>query len=174
MPLGDFVEIPLFLPGVGVSIVAAFLLAGTVGRRLDAGLLLSWALIVGLGLILSATLTPTSEAMDLGTAGVASCDFSRVGFARIREILMFGDTGLNVLLFVPLGAAIALLPRSRGKAAIVVGAIALPFAIETAQLLLPWLHRGCQSADVVDNLTGLAIGLAGGVVAGWLGSAVDR
>jgi hypothetical protein len=30
------------------------------------------------------------------------------------------------------------------------------------------LHRGCQSADVVDNLTGLVIGLAGGLALGWL------
>jgi glycopeptide antibiotics resistance protein len=67
---------------------------------------------------------------------------------------------------VPLGAAISLLPRSRRKAAIVVAAFALPFAIERVQLLAPLLHGGCQSADVIDNLTGLAIGLAGGVVAG--------
>jgi glycopeptide antibiotics resistance protein len=168
VPLDDFMAIPLFLPGLGVSIVAAFLLAGAARRTLDAGLLLSWVLIVSLGLILSATVTPSGEANQSGMAGMAACDVSRIGFAGIREVLVFGDTGLNVVLFVPLGAAIGLLPRSREKAVIVVGAIALPFAIETVQLLLPSLHRGCQSADVVDNLTGLAIGLAGGFVAGWL------
>jgi len=62
---------------------------------------------------------------------------------------------------------------------VVVGAIALSFAIETTQLLVLWLDRACQSADVVDNLTGLAIGLAGGIVArrlaaGRLVAAVDR
>jgi hypothetical protein len=37
-------------------------------------------------------------------------------------------------------------------------AVLSPFAIETAQLLLPVLGRGCQSADVFDNLTGLVLG----------------
>ena len=37
-------------------------------------------------------------------------------------------------------------------------AIASPFLIETTQLVLPILGRGCQSADVFDNLTGLLIG----------------
>jgi hypothetical protein len=150
----------LFLPGLGASLVVAFILGGAVRRTLGAGPLLSWALIVSLGLILSATITPTQEAIQ-GRAGMAGCDLFRVGLARLHEVLEFGDTGLNVL-FVPLGAAIGLLPRSRRKAAIVVAAFALPFAIERVQLLAPLLHRGCQSADVIDNLTGLAIGLAGG------------
>jgi hypothetical protein len=77
-------------------------------------------------------------------------------------------------MFVPLRAAIGLVPRSRRKAAIVIAAIALPFGIETIQLLVPALDRACESADVVDNLTGLAIGLGGGVVAGRLVAAVDR
>ena len=81
---------------------------------------------------------------------------------------------LNVLLFMPLGVSIAFMPRSRLKVAVLVAAIALPFAIETTQLLLPILDRGCQSADVIDNLTGLVLGLAGGSVAGLLAGAVYR
>ena len=57
---------------------------------------------------------------------------------------------------------------------VVVAAIALPFAIEATQLLVPLLGRGCESADVVDNLIGLAIGLAIGLVAGWLLPGVRR
>ena len=56
---------------------------------------------------------------------------------------------------------------------IVVAAIVLPFAIETTQQLVLWLDRACESADVVDNLTGLAIGLAGGVVVRRLIDGVD-
>ena len=41
-------------------------------------------------------------------------------------------------------------------------AIALTFGIETIQLLVPALERAYESADVVDKLTGLAIGLGGG------------
>jgi glycopeptide antibiotics resistance protein len=77
-------------------------------------------------------------------------------------------------MFVPLGVMISLVPRSRRKAAIVVAAIALPFAIETTQMLLPVLDRACESADVIDNLTGLVLGFAGGSVAGWLASAAYR
>jgi hypothetical protein len=45
----------------------------------------------------------------------------------------------------------------------VLTAVALPFAIEATQLVVTSLDRACQSADVSDNLTGLALG----VVAGW-------
>jgi hypothetical protein len=72
------------------------------------------------------------------------------------------------------GVAIGLFPRSRRTAAVVIAAIALPFAIETIQLLLPVLDRACESADVVDNLSGLGIGIGGGVVAGWLGRSIAR
>jgi VanZ family protein len=70
--------------------------------------------------------------------------------------------------------AIGLFPRSRRTAAVVIAAIALPFAIETIQLLLPVLDRACESADVVDNLTGLVLGLGGGVVAARLGRSLAR
>lgn len=43
-------------------------------------------------------------------------------------------------------------------------AVALPFVIEATQLLVPSLGRACESADVVDNLTGLVLGLAAGAV----------
>jgi hypothetical protein len=39
---------------------------------------------------------------------------------------------------------------------------------------VPPLGRECQSADVVDNLTGLAVGLTGGVVAKLLAGTLDR
>jgi glycopeptide antibiotics resistance protein len=144
-----------------------------VGRTLNASRLVSWALLVSLGLILSATITPLRDAVEIGTVGAAGCDLSRVGLARIHEILQFGDTGLNILLFVPLGVAIGLLPRSCQKIGIIAGAFLLPFAIEIFQLLVPVLHRGCQSADVADNLTGLLIGLAGGLAVGWLANLLD-
>ncbi len=51
-------------------------------------------------------------------------------------------------------------------------AIALPVAIETTQLVIPALERGCQSADVFDNLTGLVIGLVLGTLARLLTAAL--
>ena len=77
-------------------------------------------------------------------------------------------------MFIPLGAAIGLVPGSRRKAVLVTGAIALPFAIEATQLLVPWLDRACESADVVDNLMGLALGLVAGVIAGRIARGADR
>ena len=59
---------------------------------------------------------------------------------------------------MPLGFTIGLVPGSRRRNVLAVVAVAAPFAIETAQLLLPILGRGCQSADVFDNLTGLVVG----------------
>ena len=47
-------------------------------------------------------------------------------------------------------------------------ALALPFAIEATQLVVIPLGRACQGADVIDNLTGLVIGLMAGAVLGRL------
>jgi glycopeptide antibiotics resistance protein len=77
-------------------------------------------------------------------------------------------------MFIPLGATIGLVPRSRRMAVVLIAAIALPFAIEITQMLLPVLARACESADVVDNLTGLVVGIGGGGVAGWFGRSMAR
>jgi glycopeptide antibiotics resistance protein len=158
--------LPWFRPGVAISVVVSLALCGVVGRALGVRRAIAFALLLSLGIIVAATLTPRSSALDFGARGPASCDFSRIALASWGEILTFYDTGGNILMFIPLGAALGLLPRSRRKAAIVAGAIALPFAIEAVQLVVPWLDRACESADVVDNLTGLLLGLVAGTLAG--------
>ncbi len=164
MDFGEILAIPWLLPGLVISLAVAFVLDGPIERYFRTGPVLSWALVVSLGIIVSATLTPSRDAIDSGASGLRVCDFSRVELAPIREILLFGDTGLNVLLFIPLGG------DDRPHAAIQAqgdrdpAAVALPFAIEATQALVRSLDRGCESADVVDNLTGLAIGLVGGLV----------
>lgn len=162
------------LPGFAISIVVGLAVTPAVGRALGAGRATAWALVLSLGIILAATLTPGSEILGSGAWSPGYCDFSRIGLAPWGELLTFYDTGGNILMFIPLGAAIGLLPRSRRKVAIVVGAIALPFAIETIQLVVPWLDRACESADVVDNLAGLMLGLVAGGVAGPIARTVDR
>ena len=57
-----------------------------------------------------------------------------------------------------------MVPRSHRKAAVLILAVALPFVIEATQLLVTPLGRACESGDVVDNVTGLFIGLAAGAV----------
>jgi len=165
--LGDSRDLPWLLPGFAISVAIAIAAGGWVGRALGLRRAIAAALIVSLGLILAATLTPQWEALAFGAVGSGTCDFSRMSLAPLHELLRFDDTSLNVLLFMPLGISIALMPRSRLKLVALGAAVVLPFAIETTQLLLPVLDRACESADVVDNLTGLVLGLAGGAV-GWL------
>ena len=172
--LGGSRALPWFLPGVAISVGIGLTTGGRVGRALGLRRAVATALIVSLGIILSATLTPQWEALAFGAQGSGSCDFSRMGLAPLRELVRFDDPSLNVLLFMPLGVSIALMPRSRLKVVALVAAIALPFAIETAQMLLPLLDRSCESADVIDNLTGLVLGLAGGFAVGWLARTMDR
>jgi glycopeptide antibiotics resistance protein len=174
MSLHDALVLPWLLPGAAISLIASVAVSGAVGRYLRVRRKVAWMMVLSLGIILAATMTPQWEALAYGAQGSSSCDFSRIGMAPLRELLRFGDTSFNVLMFIPLGATIAFIPRSRLKVVVLIAAIALPFAIETAQLLLPVLDRACESADVVDNLTGLAIGLAGGSVAGWVATAAVR
>ena len=174
MRLGETLDLPWLLPGTAIALVVSLAVSGAVGRSLRVRRPVAWVMILSLGIILAATMTPPSEALAFGAVGTGSCDFSRIGLAPLHELLEFNETSLNVLLFAPLGASIAFIPRSRLKVVVIIAAIALPFAIETIQLLVPALDRACESADVIDNLTGLAMGLVGGVVAGRLVAAVDR
>lgn len=166
---GTMNVLPWLLPGLVASMIVGVAVSGWIGRRLGTGRVIAWGLVVGFGLVFSATLTPLRDGLDIG-ATMGTCDFSRVGLASIDDLLHVGDTSLNVLLFMPLGFAVGLIPGSRRRNVILGLAILSPFAIETWQLLLPVLGRGCQSADVVDNLSGLVIGLVIGVGARILGS----
>ena len=154
-----------FWPGVLVSLALGIVFGRWLGRALRVPRTVATLLILGAGLIASATLTPSREALIQGAVGSGTCEIARIGPASIAELLSFGDPTYNVLLFVPLGLAIGLIPASRRMAALVLAAVILPFAIETIQLLATGLGRACQSSDVVDNLTGLVIGLVIGVVA---------
>jgi len=116
------------------------------------------------GVILAGTMSPLDAGRGLDPSHPGSCDLSRIGLAPIEELLGPGDVLGNIVMFIPLGFAIALVPRSRRKAAVLAAAVALPFAIEATQLVVVSLGRACESADIVDNLTGLVIGLAAGAV----------
>jgi hypothetical protein len=155
--------LPWFLPGVAVAIGVGLAFGSRVGRMLGTRPLLGWALILSLGVVLSATLTPRNGP-ETGSGRTSSCDFERIGPAAVEDLLVVNDTSLNVLLFVPLGVTIGAIPRPRRMAILLVGAAMLPFAIEWAQLLAPDLNRACETADIADNLTGLAAGLVVGIL----------
>jgi glycopeptide antibiotics resistance protein len=150
-------------------VLLAIALHRYVGHRLGAREPIAWLLLISVGVILSATLTPGTEPYLL-TSARATCDLSRLGLAPITTYLTLGTTSLNVILFVPLGISIALLPRSPAIAFAVFGAALLPLAIESSQLVATPLGRACQGADVIDNMLGLALGLA----AGWTGAWISR
>ena len=175
---GEHSILPWFLPGVAISLVLSLAGGGAVGRALGTRRAVASLLIFSLGIIVSATLTPLDGVLVFDTIGRGTCDLSRMGLPALGELRGMNDTSLNVLLFLPLGISIALLPRSRRSLLVVLAAIALPFAVEMTQLLLPALGRGCQSADVIDNLLGLAVGVVvGGAARGLVavtGRAVDR
>jgi VanZ family protein len=153
---------PWFVPGVVLAVVIGAVAARPLARALSTRPAVAWLLVTSFGIVLAATLTPTDTALADGALSGGTCDLARIGLAPLDELLAVSDTSLNVLLFIPLGVAIGLLPSSRRRTIVLAAALVLPFAIEATQLLAPALDRICQGADVVDNLTGLAIGIAGG------------
>lgn len=159
---GNDAALPWLLPGILISAVVSVLLGGVVARALETRWAVATLLVFSLGVIVSATLTPLGGTLAFDGGAAGSCDLSRLGPPPLGALRRITDTSLNVALFIPLGVAIALLPRSRRAGAVLLGAVLFPFAIELTQLLVPAISRGCESADVIDNLLGLAIGLAAG------------
>ena len=158
-----FGPLPLLLPGMVLSVLICLAAGGRVARWLGVANAVAWVFILDLGAILTGTLSPKLTALD-GAVGSGACDLSRIGPPSLADLVKFYDAVPNVLMFIPLGVVIAMMPRSRRKAVVLAGAVALPFAIETVQLLVPRLDRACQSADVADNLIGLAVGLGAGAL----------
>jgi hypothetical protein len=158
-------NVPWFWPGVLVSLLVGVMLAIPLGHAFRVRPLLAAVLLVSFGSILAATLTPLRDALESGAIGTGICDFSRVGPPPLEYLGYRNDVSLNIALFIPLGLGIGLVGNRRLTGILLLAAIALPFVIETIQLLAPVLARGCQSSDVIDNLIGLSIGLALGVCA---------
>jgi hypothetical protein len=160
-------DLPWFVPVVLVvtagAIAGAHRFAGPTGAARARFVLV----IVAIGVVAAATLTPQASAFR-GELGSGTCDLTRLRPAGLDAYLRLGETLGNVLLFLPLGVVLALLPPSRTRTWLLGLAVSLPFLIEGLQLALPALDRACQGADVVDNLLGLGLGLALGALAGWV------
>jgi hypothetical protein len=157
-----FASVPWFLPGILVWAPAALVLTPSVARALHSGRLVVFVMLVSFGGIILAALTPTAVALSGSGVPIEACSLERLGLPPMAELTTVHDTLRNVLLFVPLGISLGLLARTRRAAILVALAYVLPFAIETVQLTLPSMGRGCQSADVIDNAIGLTIGLVVG------------
>jgi hypothetical protein len=153
--------VPLSAVAVLITISLAIALGPAVARRLATSRAVAMLLIFGFGLVISATLMPTAAALD-GQVSDGACDLGRMGLPSLPDLFRLSETSLNVLLFVPLGIAVGLLPRNRAAAAVTVAAILLTFIVESLQLVFVALGRGCQAEDIVTNLLGLALGFAAG------------
>ena len=115
----DFLDaVPGFLPGLAVSALIALGAAHRVAIALRARWLLAFGLLVSVGAILAATLTPNVGSLE-PPPGNTFCDLTRMSLAPLEELLSLNDEpSLNVLLFLPLGLVMGLLPRSAGKVAL--------------------------------------------------------
>ena len=166
-------DYPGFLPGLTIAIILGALVRRPVARFLSMSDGAAWVLVVSIGAVLSATLTPGSDGPRSVMTALA-CDTSRMGPAPLSSYLSFGTTSLNVLLFVPLGWAITRIGRPTPRAVALAIAVLLPIAIEVIQLVATPLGRACQVADVVDNLIGLAIGIGAGLAVGFAIASLGR
>lgn len=150
--------------------VAGLAAGRSVGRALHVRQAHGVALVVAVGLVLSATMTPGHDALTSS----ATCDLSRFRVMFWYELAWPSESLLNILLYLPLGFAIGLCPPSRARFTTFALAGALPVAIEVIQLVVEPLGRKCQSADAVDNLTGLALGILAATVVRWIGRTSRR
>ena len=166
--------LPFVAPGMFLWAAVAIVASPFLSRFFGASRLHAALLLMALGLVLMATLPPTGATLAGSGSYEEACDLSRMTLAPFSELLRLNATSLNMLLFIPLGITLGSLPWSRRSLVTVVAAFLLPLAIESFQLLIPILGRGCQSADVIDNTMGLLIGLTVGASARWLLGAARR
>jgi glycopeptide antibiotics resistance protein len=153
---------PWTISGCVVVLIITILIHRWVGYKLQISRWLAFALLLSIGAILSITMAPYRGLLDFSAPSV--CSTSVHVLVRLSTLKYSNDRSLNVLLFLPFGFC-CLLPRRRSVAvALFVGAFFFPFAIEGMQYLLPMLGRRCDAADVIDNLIGLFLGGAIGLV----------
>ncbi|MCE7081825.1 VanZ family protein [Streptomyces sp. ST2-7A] len=76
----------------------------------------------------------------------------------------FSDTQgrMNIAMFVPVGLFGTLATRRPGL--VLISGVLFSAGIETAQAVLPFVARICETGDLIANATGLAIGTAAGTV----------
>lgn len=153
--LGDYVW---FWPGLAFTIGLAFLLTARTARSIGSARIFAFGLILSLGLIASATLTPSRAAVLYGVPGMGTCDLSQLDRPSLRQMFRFDETGLNVLLFVPLGVTVGFASSPRRLVALLGASLALPCVIEAVQMVATPLDRACQSSDVINNVSGVLVG----------------
>ncbi|MEV7186259.1 hypothetical protein [Kitasatospora sp. NPDC093102] len=161
---------PMFWPGLLLSLVPAALLNRPVGRLLRAHWVVGFVLLLGLGGVVTATLLP--EAFELSEDAVRQCALEGGRPRSPYELLHVRHIELKLATYAPVGFAAALAGTRRRAAVALLGAAALPFAVSAVQYALPAIGRNCDVQDVWDGVQGVALGAAVGLAAGPLVRAV--
>lgn len=164
--------LPWFLPGLAVSALVALIISPFVAHVLGTPRAVAFLMVVSIGAIAAATLLPAAGGLDMTAEHVGGCHTDRPWVAPLDHYLRPSEESLNVLLFVPLGIAVALLPRARRTLAVGIMLFGLSVAVESFQVLVPVLGRSCEIGDVVANTLGLGIGLLIGVCVRTIGGRV--
>ncbi|WP_158845308.1 hypothetical protein [Streptomyces sp. NRRL WC-3742] len=147
---------PMFWPGLLLSLVPAALLNRPVGRALRAHWAVGFVLLLGLGGVLTATLLP--EAFQLSGGGVRHCAVEGGRHRGLHEVLAAPHLGIKLAAFAAVGLAATLAGTRRRAATVLAGAAALPFAMAAVRYAVPVIGRPCDVQDVWDGLQGVALG----------------
>jgi hypothetical protein len=156
-----------------VAGLLALVIGLAVGRRLGPMAGVAWCgLLWSIAVIGTVTLVPTQNGLGYVPAGqhATSCSWN-IGGPAPGGFWIFGggQQVLNTLLFVPAGFFLVLaFARWRGGWVLVpVGLAALAaysLAIEEVQLHVARIDRACDVTDIIDNVSGAALGVLLGVL----------
>lgn len=160
------------LLGAAAALAPCALVAALLARRAGwptalsvAGLL--WSLVV-IGLV---TLIPAQGAPGIVPAEGRLETCGPLGGPAPEGFWIFtsGQRLLNTVLFVPPGALLVVAAARRPRQAVVVVPVGLAFlaaysaGIELVQLEAARIDRACDLTDIVDNVSGAAVGVALGL-----------
>ncbi|MBP0452746.1 MULTISPECIES: VanZ family protein [unclassified Kitasatospora] len=159
---------PMFWPGLLCSLVPAALLNRPVGRLLRAHWAVAFVLLLALGGVVTLSLLPDTQGpfWEYSRFAVRHCTLTGARLRPPGEWMTSRQADLNILVFLPIGLAAALAGTKPRVVAVLAVAVALPFVVELAQYAVPAIGRACDMQDVADNLLGLALGAALGLLAG--------
>jgi len=147
-----------FLPNLALTLVISALMAVLVAPvlHLPRWRLALWTVAVSVPLAYTWSATAASPLTDFCATGVTPwLDWNLV---TRREVIA------NLLLFLPAGFAVAVLPQARWLPALL-ATLAAPVVVELVQAVHKPLNRACEFGDIINNISGAILGFA-------LGSAV--
>lgn len=161
------------LAGIAVSALVCALIAWLLRPRFGAAWavcagLLAWSLVV----IAMLTLIPANGAPGIVYAEGRLDECSRDIGGPAPDgfwILPGGQRLLNALIFLPSGALLVLV-AARWRSAWITVPVGLALlaaystGIEATQLALARIDRACDVTDIIDNVTGAAVGVLVGVL----------